>query len=102
MEVKYPNWGRYLVRVSNGKKGHSTGKVFYIDWPGWAGRSTENDPGGATALNFSADQKKYKVGDDITLNIPTGNVGRALVSIENGTKVVEAHWVNTKKESKLT
>lgn len=97
MEVKYPNWGRYLVRVSNGKKGHSTGKVFYIDWPGWAGRSTENDPGGATALNFSSDQKKYKVGDEITLNIPTGNVGRALVSIENGTKVVEAHWVNTKK-----
>ncbi|CAA6802098.1 MAG: FIG00908368: hypothetical protein [uncultured Aureispira sp.] len=97
LEVKYPDWGRYLVRVSNGKKGHSTGKVFYIDWPGWAGRSTENDPGGATALNFSADQKKYKVGDEITLNIPTGNVGRALVSIENGTKVVEAHWVNTKK-----
>lgn len=97
MEVKYPNWGRYLVRVSNGKTGHSTGKVFYIDWPGWAGRSTENDPGGATALNFSADKKKYKVGDEVTLNIPTGNVGRALVSIENGTKVVEAHWVNTKK-----
>lgn len=97
MEVKYPDWGRYLIRVSNGKTGHSTGKVFYIDWPGWAGRSTENDPGGATALNFSADQKKYKVGDEITLNIPTGNVGRALVSIENGTKVVEAHWVNTKK-----
>ncbi len=97
MEVKYPNWGRYLVRVSNGKKGHSTGKVFYIDWPGWAGRSTENDPGGATALNFSADKKTYKVGEEITLNIPTGNVGRALVSIENGTKIVEAHWVNTKK-----
>lgn len=97
MEVKYPNWGRYLIRVSNGKKGHSSGKVFYIDWPGWAGRSTENDPGGATALNFSADAKKYKVGDEITLNIPTGNAGRALVSIENGTKVVEAHWVETQK-----
>lgn len=97
MEVKYPNWGRYLVRVSNGKKGHSTGKVFYIDWPGWAGRSTEKDPGGATALNFTADQKSYKVGDEITLNIPTGNEGRALVSIENGTKIVQAHWVNTQK-----
>ncbi|BDS09685.1 alpha-2-macroglobulin family protein [Aureispira anguillae] len=97
MEVKYPNWGRYLVRVSNGKTGHSTGKVFYIDWPGWAGRSTENDPGGATALNFTADAKKYKVGDEITLNIPTGQAGRALVSIENGTKIVEAHWVETQK-----
>jgi len=97
LEVKYPSWGRYLVRVSNGKKGHSTGKVFYIDWPGWAGRSTENDPGGATALNFTADKKKFNVGDEITLNIPTGNAGRALVSIENGTNVVEAHWVDVKK-----
>lgn len=99
MEVKYPNWGRYLVRVSNGKKGHSTGKVFYIDWPGWAGRSTEDDPGGATALNFTTDRKKYNVGDEITLNIPTGNAGRALVSIENGTSVLQAHWVDAKKGS---
>lgn len=99
MEVKYPSWGRYLVRVSNGKEGHSAGKVVYIDWPGWAGRSTEDDPGGATALNFTADQKKYKVGDEITLNIPTGNAGRALVSIENGTSVLEAHWVDAKKGS---
>ena len=97
LEVKYPSWGRYLVRVSNGKKGHSTGKVFYIDWPGWAGRSTENDPGGATALNFTSDQKKYTVGDMVTLNIPSGNGGRALVSIENGTNILESHWVETEK-----
>ena len=96
LEVKYPSWGRYLVRVSNGDK-HCTGKVFYIDWPGWAGRSTEGDPGGATALNFSSDSKKYKVGDEITLNIPTGNAGRALVSVENGTNILESHWVETKK-----
>ncbi len=96
LEIKYPQWGRYFVRVQNGKKGHSTGQVFYIDWPGWAGRSTEKS-GGATALRFSADQEKYNVGQEISLNIPTGFEGRALVSIENGTSVIEAHWLEAKK-----
>lgn len=97
MEVKYPEWGRYLVRVSNGKEGHSSGKVFYIDWPGWAGKSKERDPEGATALNFTADAEKYQVGEQVTLNIPTGDAGRALVTIENGSKIIEAHWVEAQK-----
>ncbi|MGH1334700.1 MAG: alpha-2-macroglobulin family protein [Aureispira sp.] len=97
MEVKYPEWGRYLVRVSNGKEGHSSGQVFYIDWPGWAGKSKERDPEGATALNFTADAERYKVGEEVSLTIPTGDAGRALVTIENGSKVLEAHWVEAKK-----
>jgi hypothetical protein len=36
-EVKYPEWGRYLVRACDLDGGHCTGKVFYIDWPSWAG-----------------------------------------------------------------
>lgn len=97
MEVKYPEWGRYLVRVSNGEKGHCTGQIFYIDWPGWAGKSKERDPAGATALNFTANAEKYKVGEEVTLTIPTGEAGRALVTIENGSKVLQAHWVEAQK-----
>jgi uncharacterized protein YfaS (alpha-2-macroglobulin family) len=97
MEVKYPEWGRYLVRVSNGKEGHASGQIFYIDWPGWAGKSKERDPEGATALNFTSDAERYNVGDEVTLTIPTGDVGRALVTIENGSKVIDAHWVEAKK-----
>lgn len=96
MEVKYPKWGRYLVRACDGE-GHCSGQIFYIDWPGWAGRSAERDPAGATALNFSSDKEKYTVGDDITLNIPSGFAGRALVTVENGTKVLTAQWVDAKK-----
>jgi len=96
LEIKYPKWGRYFIRVMNGKTGHSTGKVFYIDWPGWAGRSTEKG-GGATALRFTSDKEKYEVGDEITLNIPTGFAGRALVAVENGTEVLRAQWLQAKK-----
>ncbi|MCX7040081.1 MAG: MG2 domain-containing protein, partial [Spirochaetes bacterium] len=40
-QIKYPDWGRYLVRVRDLSSGHSTGKIVYIDWPGWAGRAAE-------------------------------------------------------------
>ncbi len=33
-QIKYPDWGRYLIRVTDLAGGHSTGKVVYIDWPG--------------------------------------------------------------------
>jgi hypothetical protein len=35
-KIKYPDWGRYLVKATDPVSGHSTAKVVYIDWPGWA------------------------------------------------------------------
>ena len=72
------DWGRYYVQIQDGTTGHSAGKVVYIDWPGWAGRSTDSDPEGAAALHFNADQKTYNVGDDIELNIPCSYDGRPI------------------------
>jgi len=91
--IDYPEWGRYLVRVVDPESGHATGKTVYIDWPGWAGRAQRENPGGASMLTFSADKQKYMVGETATLSIPTSGQGRALISIENGSGVVEAHWV---------
>ncbi len=90
--VKYPAWGRYMVRACD-EGGHCTGQIVYIDWPGWAGRAQKDNPGGATMLTFSTDKKKYKVGETVEVTIPTGIKGRALVSIESGSKVLESHWV---------
>jgi uncharacterized protein YfaS (alpha-2-macroglobulin family) len=93
-QVKYPDWGRYLVRVTDPESGHVTGKIVYIDWPGWAGRAQEDNPGGAAMLLFSADKESYEVGETANLTIPSSGVGRALVSIENGTSVIASHWVD--------
>ncbi len=97
-EVKYPSWGRYLIRVCDTDGKHCTGKVFYMDWPGWAGRARKDMPGGASVLSFSSDKKEYKVGEKITLTIPTGKQGRALITIESGTKVIQAEWVESSGE----
>ncbi|SFU60720.1 hypothetical protein SAMN05216480_109133 [Pustulibacterium marinum] len=96
-ELKYPNWGRYLVRVEDTKGGHATGKTMYIDWPGWAGKSRKNDPSAATVLAFSTDKKAYQVGEKAVVTFPSSAQGRALVTIENGSEVLDALWVTPSK-----
>jgi uncharacterized protein YfaS (alpha-2-macroglobulin family) len=92
LRVNYPEWGRYMLRVTD-ESGHSTGKIMYIDWPGWAGRAQRENAAEATMLTFTADKASYKVGEEAKLTIPTAKGGRALVSIESGTGVIETHWV---------
>ncbi|RZS99089.1 alpha-2-macroglobulin family protein [Aquimarina brevivitae] len=101
-ELKYPEWGRYLVRVEDPNGGHATGKTIYIDWPGWAGKSRKNDPSAATMLLFSTDKKEYTVGEQALITFPSSKEGRALVTVENGTEVLHSQWVMTQdKETKF-
>ncbi|MEJ2109347.1 MAG: MG2 domain-containing protein, partial [Acidobacteriota bacterium] len=93
-EIKYPSWGRYLIRVSDLDGKHVTGKIVYVDWPGWAGRDRKDNPGGATVLSFSSDKESYNVGEKVVLTIPAGNKGRGLVSLENGTRIIHSAWVD--------
>ncbi len=96
LRVNRPDWGRFYVRITDEESGHTTGQTVYIDWPAWAGASPKGNEG-ATLLSFSSDKKTYNVGEDAKLIIPSGGDGRALVSIESGSKVLKAYWVDTKK-----
>jgi len=51
----------------------------------------------ATMLSFTSDKEKYNVGDKVKLTIPSGDGGKALVSIETGSKVLKTYWVKTTK-----
>ena len=95
-KINYPEWGRYFVKAYDPVSGHSTGKIVYIDWPGWAGRARGGNEG-ATMLSFSSDKSIYNTGEKVNLMIPGSDQGRALVSVENGSKVIETYWVETKK-----
>ncbi|WP_074405551.1 alpha-2-macroglobulin family protein [Aquimarina megaterium] len=96
-ELKYPEWGRYLVRVVDPNGGHATGKIMYIDWPGWAGKSRKNDPSAATMLLFSTDKNTYTVGEKAIVTFPSSEGGRALVTVENGTEVLSSQWITPQK-----
>ena len=96
-QVKYPDWGRYLIRVTDLRGGHSTGKVVYIDWPGWAGRAVEGKIG-ASMLTLSADKPTYKVGEPVTVSFPSNVEGRALVTLEEGGRILKQEWVSPAKD----
>ncbi|MFC2125106.1 alpha-2-macroglobulin, partial [Bacteroidota bacterium] len=99
LRVDYPAWGRYFLTMTDNISGHSAGKVFYIDWPGWAGKQKGGDLGGATRLDFSVESETVTVGNKIRLNIPSSEGGRILVSLETGSKLLETFWVKTQAEN---
>jgi len=88
-------WGRYLILVKDLKSGHTSGSTLYIDEPGWQSRSGDADQTAATMLQFQSAKEKYNVGDEVVLNIPSSKGGRVLVSIENGSKVLQSFWKET-------
>lgn len=95
-KIDYPEWGRFFVKAYDPVSGHGTGRFVYIDWPGWAGRA-RGDAIGATMLSFSSDKPTYNIGEKATLVIPGSGQGRALVSVENGSKVLQTYWVETQQ-----
>ncbi|QTE24326.1 alpha-2-macroglobulin family protein [Polaribacter cellanae] len=88
--------GRFLIRVIDKKSGHATGRTAYF-YKNWWQNSTSGDKEAAKMLVFSADKETYTIGETAKITFPSGNEGRALISIENGTEVLETKWVKTTK-----
>ncbi len=101
LRVDYPEWGRYYVKVTNKTTGNSCGTIVYFDWPYSSGKSQANRPGGASILAISVDKPDCKVKESFKLTIPGAENSRALVSIENGYKVVKAFWVDASSQANV-
>ncbi|WP_256005895.1 alpha-2-macroglobulin family protein [Pedobacter deserti] len=95
LRIDEPEWGRYLILVRDALGGHVSGKTVYVDWPGWAQREQANNPTEASMLSFTANKQKFHVGEEVVLTIPSGKGGRALISIENGSRVLRTFWTKT-------
>jgi len=91
--IDSPDWGRYLILATDLDGGHRTGKVVYVDWPGWAGRGGAENPSGAAMLSLGADRGVYHPGDRAVITIPTSASGRGLVSIESASRVLHTAWI---------
>ena len=95
LNVKRPMWGRFLIRAVD-DQGHASGQIVYVTWPGW-NRNLRQEQEGAQMLTFEADQDVYNVGETINLDLPTGNAGRALITLENGSEVLQSFWVDAER-----
>lgn len=84
------DWGRYLVRVTEGTNGHSAGMVFYSGWS--EGGDASQSP---QRLALDLDKQNYTTGDQITVRFPGSAQGRALISLESGSRVLRTFWADT-------
>ena len=96
LNIQEQDRGRFLIRVIDKKSGHATGRTAYF-YKNWWQNAGSGDKEAAKMLVFSADKEKYNVGETAKITFTSGSKGRALISIENGTKVLESKWVATKK-----
>ena len=96
-ELTDEEWGRYLIRVSDDTSGHATSLTVNIDWPIWSGKTRNRDASTANMLVFSTDKHNYAVGEKAQISFPSSEGGRALISIENGSRVVQTIWAKTQK-----
>lgn len=96
INVRYPDWGRYLVEVRDGSRGHSVTKVVYIDWPGWAGRAQDSGTGSAATLPLTADKAKYTVGETAQISFNASSDASAYIYIEKAGKIIKSQRIDTK------
>ena len=87
-KITYPDWGKYLVLVKDLDSGHTSGDVISVDWPDWRGRSEKTDPDGLAMITFSTGKDAYATGEKATVYVPAAKCGKALISIENASKVL--------------
>lgn len=92
------DWGNYLIRVVDETGGHASGLTVFVDYPYWSSRSRNENGQEATMLRFTTDKKEYNVGETAKIFFPSSEGGRALISVENGSKVLKSFWAKTKAQ----
>lgn len=80
-------WGTYFVRVRDTAGRHSAGTMAYFDWPNSWRRDSEGSDA-ATKLTFRTDKDTYAPGETMAVTLPSSEESRAIVSIENGSRVL--------------
>ncbi len=90
--IKYPEWGRFFVRVIDKASGNSAGTTVYVDWPSSYSRGNRKALSDATLLNITAGKKKYMVGETVKVSFPAPENGKILVSIEKNNRQIKWWW----------
>lgn len=91
--------GRYLIRIIDEESGHASGKIVYF-FRNWYGRKITN-PDNVSMLVFTADKDLYHVGETAKITFPSSAGGNALISIENGSRILSTRWIKTQEKNTL-
>ena len=92
--VDNDEYGRYLIKVTDPQSGHEAAQLFVMDWSNWKSRGEIGDE--LTTLNLKSDKESYEVGDKAKITVPGKEGARILLSLENGTHIVDKKWFECK------
>jgi len=68
--------------------------IVLVDWP-WDYGMKPGGNDGASLLQLNTDKDKYSVGDEINLTFPAPENGRAIITIENSTGLLDIKEITT-------
>lgn len=88
------DWGRYYLQVVDTRYGHTAGTTVYFDWADNEQRANRGNPAGATLLDVTTDKAVYQPGDMVKVTFASAENSSALLSLENGTDILDYWWVN--------
>lgn len=98
LKMSEANWGTYLIMVEDAASGHSAGTLSYFDWPWMESRRSSEASENATSLTITTDKKEYAPGDKMHISLPSDEGSRAIVSISNGSKILQLNTYQCQKE----
>ena len=87
--------GQYLIFIKDTEGGHASGGIAWIGYNEYD-EGESNNPSGIKMLAFNTDKEEYEVGETAEITIPGAQTGTALISVENGSRVIHREWVNLK------
>lgn len=92
-------WGTYYMTARDLKSGHESAVLLYLDWPDYGNRHRDGE--GAMRLSVSLDKPSYQAGEQATVSFPATKGSRAIVSVENGSRVVETFLLSCDHDGPL-
>lgn len=86
-------FGRVLIRVEDPEYGHAASDLAYV---GYSWRQDDSAGEGPARLAIRSDKETYTTGERASVTFPSSDGGRALISLETGSEILESFWVKTK------
>ena len=88
-------WGRYLLLAEDISSGHRSAQYIHSGYPD--GASDSNEKNLLSLMPVKTDKNKYKPGEKAILSFPGSSEGTAIITIENGSSVLQSIRIKTKK-----
>src|SRR5690606_11829056 len=89
------DWGSYEIVATDLASGHIASSKIYVDWSFYSTKSKNTAGKEAVMLSIAADKSNYNTDETAKISFPSSEGGRALISVENGSSVIESFWVKT-------